>query len=622
MGDFILQIKDLKSFNSKGEKIINLDIDLKAAEVHALVGDNDFTTRTFIDAISGQCKNAKGKVILNEKEFDIHQIDELNGLAFLFQRSKLVECLSVAENLALDNFPRRKIFRFVNWRKVNKNAKNLLKKLNFKVDYKLRVSKLSSEEKRLVNIAKNFYSNPDCIVMYNPTEDLSSESVQNLYQVIDNYKKNGKSVIYVTKQWEEALKIADRISVIYEGEIKKTFTSDEAKRNPQEIISILGGFNQRSSFDNIDYESKEVLDATFKAAEFLTSENELNDILLLLSKQVTKFMNADGCIIHLIDDGTNTIIDTLEFKLKEEMQAKLKEEVVLNISQKQEIYYSNHNEKDFISKFEINNKVKTIICVPALIRSQVTGIIQIFYENLYANSEEETRYLSAFARHAAIAIEDTRLMGRSALLQESHHRIKNSLQSIINLIALQKQVGEASDDKRLNDVLNNIISRVRSIAFVHDLLDKDKIGRSIVNIKDIVEKIAKFFSEMNVDIKIHLELEDIFIPYNKATSIALIINELLTNCVKHAFDDKESGLIIVRCNKNEEFVLLSVEDNGTGMPIDFDANKRDSSGVSIVSSIIGFEFKGNIEFESKQNGTKVEIRLPNKKVFIAYKKKK
>lgn len=72
MSDFILQIKDLRSFNLKGEIIKNLDIDLKASEVHALVGDNDFTTRTFIDAISGHEKNANGKVIFKGEELDIH----------------------------------------------------------------------------------------------------------------------------------------------------------------------------------------------------------------------------------------------------------------------------------------------------------------------------------------------------------------------------------------------------------------------------------------------------------------------------------------------------------------------------------------------------------------------
>ncbi|WP_291635611.1 histidine kinase dimerization/phosphoacceptor domain -containing protein, partial [Clostridium sp.] len=304
-----------------------------------------------------------------------------------------------------------------------------------------------------------------------------------------------------------------------------------------------------------------------------------------------------------------------------ELQAELKETVVFNIAQKQKIYYSNQHEKDYLLNFKLNNKVKTIICVPVLIRSRVTGIIQIFYERFYAHSEEETSYLLAFARNTALAVEDTRLMGSSALLQESHHRIKNNLQSIISIISLQKQVVEVGVENKLNDVLDNITLRIKSIASVHDLLAKDKLGRSIINIKDIVGAITDFFREMNAQLKIDLDMENIFIPYNKATSIALIINELINNCLKHAFPNKISGLITVKCKKNKKIILLSVEDNGIGIPPDFDIKKRSSLGLSIVSSIIEYEFKGKIEFILMGKGTKIEIFLPNEKVFVTYKKK-
>lgn len=619
MEDFIFQIKHLKSSNLKEGFITDIDLNLKRGEVHALVGDEDFTTRKLFKAISAQENNIQGKAIFNGVEYDISHIRKINKLSFLFQHSRLVETLTVAENIVLDFYPRWGISPFVNWGKVKKNSIDLLEKLNFHVDLKLKVFKLSKEEKKIVNIAKVFYSDPECIIMHDPTEDLSSESVQKLYQVIDKYKSEGKSIIYVTKQWEEALKIADRISVISDGEVKKIFLADDAKRNPQELLNILGKFNHSNV--KVDYESKDVLNAVFKAAEFLTSEYELNDVLLLLSKQVTKFMNADGCNIHLIDEGTNAIIDTLEFKIKEDLQAQLKEHVVFNIADKQKSYYTNQHEKDFLSNFELNNKVKTIICVPVLIRARVTAIIQIFYEGFYAHSEEETSYLSAFARNAALAIEDTRLMGSSALLQESHHRIKNNLQSIINIISLQKQMKEIGVENRLNDVLDNIILRIKSIASVHDLLAKDKLGRSIINIKDIVGAIAKFFTEMNTGLKIDLEMDNIFIPYNKATSIALIVNELINNCLKHAFPNKKVGLISVRCIRYKEFVLMSVEDNGVGIPPEFKIKKMNGLGLSIVSSIIEYEFKGKIEFILKEKGTKVEIYLSNEKVFITYKKK-
>ncbi|MEG0773706.1 ATP-binding cassette domain-containing protein [Clostridium sp.] len=621
MDNFIFQIKDLKSSNSIGDTINGIDLDLKPNEVLALVGDNDSITRTFTQAVSGQEKNVKGRVIFKGVELDISQIDKIHGVSFLLQKSLLVKTLSVAENISLDNMPTLGFLPLVNWRKVKKNAKDLLEKFNFEVNYKATVSKLSDEERKLVSIAKAFSNNSDFIVLHNPTEGLSSESVQKLYQMIQNYKVDGKSIIYVTKVWEEALKVADRISVVSEGKTKKTFMSEEAKKNPQELLNILGRYNRKDNQEKIDSENEEVLDAVFRAAEFLTSEYELNDVLSLLSKQVTKFMNADGCTIHLIDEGTNTIIDTLEFKIKEELHAKLKKEIILSIVEKGKLYYTNQNNKDFPSIFEHNNKVKTIICVPVLIRSRVTGIVQIFYEEFYAQSKEETKYLSAFARHAALAIEDTRLMGRSALLQESHHRIKNNLQGIINIISLQKQVSETEVEHKLNEVLDNTISRIKSIAAVHDLLSKDKLGRSIINIKDIVEIVAKYSSAMNKKLKIELELDDIFIPYNKATSIALIINELISNCIKHAFPSDGKGIIDIKCQKYKDYILLSVEDDGVGITPEFDIDNMNSLGVSIVSSIIKYEFKGNIEFILKAKGTKVKIKLPNEKVFVTYMKR-
>jgi len=619
--DFIFQIKDLKSSNFRGGNIKGIDLNLRGNEVHALVGDDDSTIRTFMKAITGQEKSARGRVIFMGEDFEVSEISKFGRVSFLLQDSTLVETLSVAENMALNCYPKRGTLPFVNWGKINKNAKELLEKLDFRVNCKTKVYKLSNEEKKLINIAKAFSGNPEFVIMYNPTEGLSSESIQKLYQIIYKYKMSGTGIIYVTKLWEEALKVADRISIIIDGKIKKTFKGEDAIKNPQELLNILGRYNFRNSEAKIHSENEEVLDAVFRAAEFLTSEYELNDVLSLLSEQVTKFMNADGCTIYLIDEGTHTIIDTVEFKVKEELQVQLKEKFVLNINQSEKLYYSNENEKDFQSIFQLNNKVKTIICIPLLIRTRVTGVIQICYERLYIHSKEETKYLSTFARHAALAIEDTRLMGRSALLQESHHRIKNNLQSIINIVSLQKQVSDDDSGNNLDDVLDNIISRVKSIAVIHDLLARDKLGRSIINIKDIVESVSNFSSVMNTQLKINLELDDIFIPYNKATSIALIINELINNCIKHAFPSGSKGSISVKCKKFRKFVLLSVEDNGVGISPDFDINKTDSLGISIVSSIARYEFKGNVEFISKRKGIKVEIKLPNEKVFIAYKKK-
>jgi ribose transport system ATP-binding protein len=126
-------------------------------------------------------------------------------------------------------------------------------------------------------------------------------------------------------------------------------------------------------------------------------------------------------------------------------------------------------------------------------------------------------------------------MGRSTLLQESHHRIKNNLQYIISLISLQKDFIN-KNPKNTDEILTNIICRIKSIAAVHDLLSKDSLGRSIINLHDIFDVIIKFLNSSKIEFKV--KIDDIFISYAKASAIALVFNEILSNCIEHAFQNK------------------------------------------------------------------------------------
>jgi ribose transport system ATP-binding protein len=244
-----------------------------------------------------------------------------------------------------------------------------------------------------------------------------------------------------------------------------------------------------------------------------------------------------------------------------------------------------------------------------LIRSHVSGIIQLSfsYKKNYNYSEEESIYLSTLAKQAAIAIEDTRLMGRSTLLQESHHRIKNNLQYIISLITLQKDFINNNPQQNMEDILETIISRIKSIAAVHELLSKDSLGRSIINLYDIFNVIINFLNNSKLEIKI--DLEDIFISYAKASPIALVFNEILSNCIEHGFDDN-SGIIEISSYHENQNIKLIIKDNGKGLPDNFKIEEQDSLGLSIVYSIIKNQFKGEINLTSN-NGTKVEIIIPD-----------
>jgi two-component sensor histidine kinase/ABC-type multidrug transport system ATPase subunit len=613
LSQFIFEVKNLTHSSPDGY-LDNVNLNLGYKEIHALIINNSLEQNVFLQSIKNvlDFQDTHGEFKFKDKIFKKNKHSK-NKISILYQKPLLISNFSIAENLNFSNIPTRGILPLIDWNTLKNRSINLLEKLDFPFHYNTKVRDLSEENKKIVYIAKVFMQNSEVIIMHEPMEGLSPKNVSKLYNIIKKYKDDGGSIIYISKQWEDTLKIADRISILSKGKIIDEMSIEEAKSDPRRLLREFGNYNFKASDKYRDDDTQSVLDAVFKAAEFLTSEYELKDVLLLLAKEVTKVLNADGCSIKLIDEYTSSIIDDYEFRNKE-LQAQLTREAILRIAKENNIFYANANDIEFNSMFEKINNVKTMICIPVLIRKQVTGIIQISYEKFYVYSKEEHKYLSALARQAAIAIEDTRLMGRSALLQESHHRIKNNLQSIVGLIELQKAFLKNNPDVSIDDLLDGIINRIKSIASVHNLLSKDKLARSIINVKKIIEAIINIIND-DTNIVIHLDLDDIFIPYNKATSIALIINELVINCVKHAFLGMDSGTINIYLKRTDDHIFLSVSDNGCGLPENFDTNKMDSLGISILHGIVASDFQGEMKFIVKE-GTTVEIILPTQKIFL------
>lgn len=608
----IFEIRHLKYYSSDGF-IDDLNISVSPCEIHAIIINNSSEQNLFIKAIQEIDNDSKAELYFSGIQSLKRQISD-EKVVIMHQKPQLIKNFTVAENISFTRLTSHRFLPLISWKKVKSNALNILESLKFDVDPSAKVQKLSRESKKLVYIASIFNKTPKVIIMHEPMEGLSPDNIEKLFKSIRRFVEQGGSVMYITMQWEETLKIADRISILSKGRVIDELDIDSAKRDPQRLINKIEKYNYKHSDENTDLEIKTVLDAVIKAAEFLTSEYELKDVLELLAKEVTNVMNADGCEIQLIDGNTSSMIDQFEY-MRTEMKHKVSSETNTRIIKSNDIFYSNSNESNFFSFFDEADNIKTIISVPVQIRSQITGIIHIYYQDHYVYSKDEYKYLIAFSKHAALAIEDTRLLGRSALLQESHHRIKNNLQSIVTLITLQKSFILKDETSDVNAILNNIISRIKSIAAVHDLLSKDELGRSIIDVKKIVETIISYANISN-NVTLHIELDNILIPYNKATSVALIVNELISNCQKHAFPSGKDGDIRIVCKKKNDHIFLSVQDNGIGIDEAVYNSGPKTLGLSIVSSIVKGEFRGEINFPDVQHGALIDIHLPINRIYI------
>lgn len=196
------------------------------------------------------------------------------------------------------------------------------------------------------------------------------------------------------------------------------------------------------------------------------------------------------------------------------------------------------------------------------------------------------------------------LILKSVAIREIHHRVKNNLQTIASLLRIQSR---RITDENAKKAFNESISRVMSIAVTHELLAQN--GVDDVDIKDILTNVVKgailFSNSMYFKLNVEVKGDSISINSEKATSIALVVNELVQNCVEYAFEGRTEGNIIITIGKGEYISNVIVEDDGIGFQSD--KVKMGSLGLSIVEQLIKDKLKGDFQITSGNEGTSIRF---------------
>lgn len=198
------------------------------------------------------------------------------------------------------------------------------------------------------------------------------------------------------------------------------------------------------------------------------------------------------------------------------------------------------------------------------------------------------------------------LKEKGVLLQEIHHRVKNNMQIISSLLRLQSeqnQDGKIEDENRISQ------DRIRSMALIHDMLYQSNDFAEI-DFSQYIEKLITYLKKIyltdNDNVKILTDLEKVFLDLNTSVPCGLILNELVTNSLKHAFPSGQKGEINIILKKNKgNKIQISVSDNGVGFPDDYDFENPRSLGLTLVKDLVR-QLDGQIEY-SGESGTSLLI---------------
>jgi len=232
----LLQIIDGSKVYGGLLAIEKVDFELRPGEIHALLGENGAGKSTLCKAIAGAIQLSSGRYLIDGREVSFTSPREAlrGGVAMVYQESSLVPSMTVAQNLELgmEDFVTR-------YSKINIAATQSLQSLNFNVDALALVENLGTAKRQMVEIVRAVRHNAKVFIFDEPTASLTPEETQHLFHLINTLRERGAGIIFISHALEEALQMADRITVLRDGRRVDTVQAKSVTRD--ELVRMMIG---------------------------------------------------------------------------------------------------------------------------------------------------------------------------------------------------------------------------------------------------------------------------------------------------------------------------------------------------------------------------------------------
>ncbi len=353
-----------------------------------------------------------------------------------------------------------------------------------------------------------------------------------------------------------------------------------------------------------------------RVSRLLASTLDLADVLRLIAEQAMELVHADAAAIFRFRDGGTSArrdaIPTIEYRvgpLRELIDDADRDKVVAQVMQ---TGTAKREEISFV------DGMSTLFCLPLRSARETVGAICLSLRPSVEVNEDTLGILQAFSDSAAMAIENAQLyqdamhsiQTQSALVQEMHHRVRNNLQTVAALLSLQLR---SAEDAPWATEIREAISRIQSIAAVHDLLsDERRLAGTTVDViaRMVAEDAHSTLIPPGTKVKFDIQPTTLTVASRQATILSLLINELTANAISHGFRDRDHGNIRIRAWEDEGIANVEVFNDGHRVPDGFDPARSEGLGMRITQRLVISDLKGTFSIKSGPSGTTALMRFP------------
>ncbi len=220
MEEYLLETQNISKSFSTVRVLSGINLKIRKGEVHALLGENGAGKSTLMKILTGVLTADEGTILYRKKPLKINHPREIHdyGIGIVYQEFNLLPDLTVAENIFIGREPELSLKGFVNDARLNKDALQLLERLNCaSISPARKVETLSVAEQQMVEIAKALSSNCELLIMDEPTAALTDSEIDTLFDIIRRLKQDGVAIIYISHRMSDLDAIVDRVTVLRDG---------------------------------------------------------------------------------------------------------------------------------------------------------------------------------------------------------------------------------------------------------------------------------------------------------------------------------------------------------------------------------------------------------------------
>ncbi|SHR24548.1 ABC transporter ATP-binding protein [Mycobacteroides abscessus subsp. abscessus] len=237
----IMSMKDVSKQFSGVKVLHNVEIDLFKGEVHALMGENGAGKSTLMKIMAGVYQPDGGSIVYKGEEVRWnHPMDARSkGISVIHQEISLSPNLSIGENILMGTSLKKNRMGLISWNDIYEKAEKILTSIGSTLDPRADVSSLSVAQQQMVEIARALSLNSEILIMDEPTASLTDKEIEKLFTIIDELKRKGVAIVYISHRMDEIFKISNRFTVLRDGRLVTSGPISET--NPTHLVKLMVG---------------------------------------------------------------------------------------------------------------------------------------------------------------------------------------------------------------------------------------------------------------------------------------------------------------------------------------------------------------------------------------------